>query len=54
MSIKKIIATLMFLGMLVMPLAGCQWMGEKSGQAADEIEEGADEFEEGYEEGRDD
>lgn len=31
---------------------GCHWMGEKTGQATQEVEEGADDFEEGFEEGK--
>ncbi|MFZ7125527.1 MAG: hypothetical protein ACOWWM_05150 [Desulfobacterales bacterium] len=54
MSIKKIVATSLMLGLLVMPVAGCQWMGEKSGQAANQVEEGAEEFEEGYDKTRKD
>ena len=34
-------------------LTGCHTMGEWTGEAADEVEEGAEEFEEGYEERKD-
>ncbi len=53
MSIRKVISAVVLAGALIMPLAGCHWMGEKTGEAAEEIEEGAEEFEEGYEEGKD-
>jgi hypothetical protein len=53
MTIRKLISAVVLAAALIMPLAGCYWMGEKTGQAADEIEEGAEEFEEGYEEGKD-